>query len=689
MRWLRATPLVIAAAAGATEGAEGRLRSIDLIFGADLSSRPDFLCILTDTVDHESAPLRDLVGDAGSVADGVWRIRTLDGLGKALEKRETISAAFAALAVQRADRTAQCEREFDVCAPRFRAPLAIEVVEPGGQKAESHAMHVRCRENSQHRSTGEDARTVVVKLSKLTGASPGIRSIRLEGTVATVGLRLAITDRSPVVAAVAGGHYAATPDAIGSGGRIDLPLKPWCRRRRVELAVSGPVVVQLTSDGDTGASAVELSCRAAAQNGSLVLPLPVGSGPTLRKLTVSAAGDTAATQTVVEAAWPEVEPPPVISTRFREVWWRWKRHCLYPAANACPRALLGDAHFDCRSVEGPGGTCTYACKAPEAVGSIPVPGLVRFDGPDGGRWVDYLSFSGQSLDEYVSASERTLTLDFARWGDPPVASSERELTESIELFVPGMGEPLHVPMRSRLGRESVRVPGLQCDSEHGDVEYTLRSRRPAIVRRQAIESGAIEVQRPNDLTLPFLFGLGFWVGYSRPVPYPNFWSSGGAELPFPDNGLFGVEASLRWVPRTNRLFVEFALAYLLGQYEHRTVGAGTLLDGVWYQRYLVSVLVGYQPWNWLGFGLITRGWYGNPLGSENGDFAPTNQFGVRHGLRVELWPNHSGALLWEYTLGWNETVQTVAPASTPRLAGLERRAHGWMLLGYRMNVRGF
>lgn len=400
-----------------------------------------------------------------------------------------------------------------------------------------------------------DPRVLVMMLEHLEGSPPLLESLKLTGGVATIGVQADLS-RIVVAARSLGGHYGAHSRAFraeeGSDGSelVVLPIAPRCHVVETEL----PGVRLRESDRDRlvlRAHDVELDPQTCvgplAGSARMHIELPRAEGFGRLEVELAPVEGETPTATRFAASWDTAWPEGELRLAPHQIAFVWSPPACVWATGTCPDATL-EGGIRCEATALDDGSCQYLCPGNSLESGlesgdesesewvdVSPPVAVAFEKDDPHqRWNEIVQRPGQTLSEYVDASQIYLSADLRDWRTdvPGSRISHVELLENdgstrrygvaeidqLQILAPGAGCD---PLRFRLvgdRRYLEAAASVEAGAvKFGEVHKTARLLTFNVMLAQGGGPAVGLGDTPNDLSNPIYFtGLAQLAANFRP-----------------------------------------------------------------------------------------------------------------------------------------------------------------------------
>lgn len=469
--------------------------------------------------------------------------------------------------------------------------------------------------------SGSGAGVVVVKLEAppiFAGKRPavGVKSVQLEGTVASVELTGSLDDGAYVVAMVVGGTYLDSKQTALSSesGQIRLKLEPRCTTEAVQLReLTGEVEVRLSGDND-GCSGHQTT----SVTGGL-LRVRVPHVPDRYTLVVSARSAKPVRE--YSASWSPAHGPPDFQLRRTAISFEWKIDCRYPVLpgstlTACPKARLRASGTACDDGVRRERSCHYTCRAAEGSG-IDLPTVVHFDGTTGANetWTAILSHTGEALTDYVAPEYRKVRVRPWQWPDDEEATVRlRTTTGQVHPLGSRLSEPVYIPLASTGCNDALKL----------EVEGSRFYESPAV----DVDQGELVLPEARALARRWSLGVAAHAGEGFVVSEDHEW------IDTPWGYLGGVLSFDPWSDPWQfeaRLGIDVSQRKYLSRFDFSNgIEQEESADGrAWYRRFpLVEALAAYQVAAGLAVGPMLGVSWGHPMTTGDRDVVGGFDFAV-------------------------------------------------------------
>lgn len=596
-------------------------KTLNIAFQVDLDERPTHLCVISGTRaksdNNVSLALLKSLNRSGSddlwvvdktkrneAEDAIWRDRNQDNKGAAKKpdpnlptitpaEKAVLDAFDAMHAPPPGVNTDACIGTPTICAPWFNRP--------------SNLAYIACASNHQQPS---GTRVAVVQIDaafqRASYAKVGVEGVELDGNLAKVTLNAPIEPFDHINATVVGGHFEPDNGIFSTGVRLDLPLRPRCRRHEIHTpSITIPQGERIVVTAETAETPNPLSCKdPPMEQGRFKMQLPLRARNQPMEVTIGSETGLGPYARFV-GRWSGATSRATVALRVNAVSFTWKRHCLHPWPNddkpTCPRATLPDVGLSCEGTpDWANETCLYVCnknKSPTYVNAaFDLPARVRFlrssDGKDtfDEEWDEQLAYGNQQLSGFVAPELRHLAVDFRAW--TPLPPGE---VNQISIF-DGLGKPHVVTYKPGLNVAGVSMPNVGC---HDVLTYQVHGNHLHDSKRIGVSGGRLELPFPEDTAAAFRGAVGG--GAFMPLPVDKEGRHPGLS-PYL---ILQLGGSFR--PVLSRWSGAVSVGLLLSKQTYSPISASvhpTQLGDAWFNRYFLGPSFAYEtsPRTYVGAG---------------------------------------------------------------------------------------
>jgi hypothetical protein len=363
----------------------------------------------------------------------------------------------------------------------------------------------------------------------------------------------------------------------------------------------------VTFEDETGSP---LQCTAPAKNGVVSIDLPHQDNGGRGSLALEQG--TGWDQARFVASWTGRAAPETLDARLVRLPFQWQRSCFYPKSRACPAVTLPVSGVTCEPATGARapadaliGRCSYRCEVEDANVAIDLPTTVHFQAEQGGNtWEQPLGRTGQTIDGYVPAPDRTVELDFSAWRG--LSKENRDDIDGIDVLFPnGRSYRVISTADQNFGKDVMSLPipasDLRCADQLFVRPFGERFHEGSVSKLGA--NGVVAVDDPRDRSFNWTYTVGIGGGVRMTVD-KNAASTRFLEMLYGDLGL-----GIRYMPWFGAFFeLPIHISFGSFRYESRSADGASSFDTI--------------PYQWVGFGLVGG--------------ASTRRIAIGYGLELSL-----------------------------------------------------